>query len=270
MNIRIKDLKYLDQKGVYALYNLKNKKVYIGSTSKSFKERIIQHERDLNNQKHFNNYLQKAWNKQKVYFEFRILMITESNLEWEQKFINYYKPFKIRGYNLNKIASCPPNKLSKEVVLRRTETNKQTQKLGSYYYFKVKNEEMLLKDVPNKYLGIVNFRLRTVPWNKGIKLSEEFRNKLSIAASNREFTEEGTKRRKEAFIKISSKIAVYKEEKLLKIYNYIDDIIEDDFLKDYISEFRARRGKFLRRPNIYASCRTGKPYKGLSFQFVPS
>lgn len=48
--------------GIYKITNLVNNKVYIGS-SKNIDRRIIQHRQKLNKNKHYNSYLQRAWNK---------------------------------------------------------------------------------------------------------------------------------------------------------------------------------------------------------------
>ena len=177
-------------------------------------------------------------------------MIIEDNFKWEQKFIDNYKPFKKRGYNLNKKVSCPPSILSKETILKRTITNKETQRIASQYYYQIKNNENVLENVPKKYYNIVKYRLNTTVWNKGLIMSNEHKKKLSIAASNRNFTEEGTLKRKEAFFKLRHKIAVYKNDNLLKIYNEFKELINDEWLKEHISEFKARKGKELKYPNI--------------------
>ena len=50
-------------KGVYLIRNNVNQKIYIGSTSNSFRERWRYHENHLRINKHGNTYLQNAWNK---------------------------------------------------------------------------------------------------------------------------------------------------------------------------------------------------------------
>ena len=48
--------------GIYKIENLVNGKVYIGKTV-DFKERKKEHKLDLRLNRHYNNYLQNAWNK---------------------------------------------------------------------------------------------------------------------------------------------------------------------------------------------------------------
>lgn len=60
--------------GAYAITNLANGKVYVGGAYKSFKQRFDQHKTLLRANKHYNIYLQRAWNKHgEALFEFRIL-----------------------------------------------------------------------------------------------------------------------------------------------------------------------------------------------------
>jgi hypothetical protein len=267
MNIRLKDLKCLNQKGVYALINTKNQKVYIGSTSVSFYERLKIHEMRLRNQNHENKYLQKAWNKDKIYFEFRILLITLDNFKWEQRAIDLYQPFQKRGYNMNKIANSPPKDLSKKTILKRSSTFKATFNAAMNFYYEVKSNNLKIEDVPDKYKNIVISRLTFVPWNKGLSMDDNHKKKLSLAASNRKQTEEGLLSRRKAFKDLSKSISVYKDDVFIKDYENCDELIEDESLEQYVSEFKAKRGKKLKKPNIYQSCRTGKPYKGLNFKY---
>ena len=60
--------------GVYKIENIINKKCYIGSTTRTFKERYCNHKTKLKNNKHENEYLQRAYNKYGGNnFEFSIL-----------------------------------------------------------------------------------------------------------------------------------------------------------------------------------------------------
>jgi len=48
---------------IYKIENKVNGKVYIGQTVRDYETRMKEHEYKLNNQMHFNNHLQNAWNK---------------------------------------------------------------------------------------------------------------------------------------------------------------------------------------------------------------
>ena len=64
--------------GIYKITNLKNHKIYIGS-SNNIMRRWYEHLRDLKNQKHCNSHLQNAWNKYgENNFLFEIIEIVEN------------------------------------------------------------------------------------------------------------------------------------------------------------------------------------------------
>jgi group I intron endonuclease len=66
--------------GIYQIKNLKNNKIYIGS-SKNIKERFLQHKYNLKNNKHCNPILQNSWNKYgEENFEFIIIEIINNTL----------------------------------------------------------------------------------------------------------------------------------------------------------------------------------------------
>lgn len=88
--------------GIYTITNIKNKKVYVGSTTTSFDQRFKEHQRKLNLGKHSNYRLQKDWNKYgKSSFKFEILEIVESDICFaiEQYWINTINP----NYNLLRV-----------------------------------------------------------------------------------------------------------------------------------------------------------------------
>lgn len=92
--------------GVYKIINISNNKIYIGS-SINIKNRIKRHLNDLDKNKHYNIYLQNAWNKYgKEKFLFEILEeVVEKNMlaDREQYYIDKYNASDLNyGYNL-----CP-------------------------------------------------------------------------------------------------------------------------------------------------------------------
>ena len=89
--------------GVYLIRNKRNRKVYVGSASKSFKSRWEGHRNQLIGRRHFNKHLQAAWD---IYggdaFEFVILekCLPERCVEREQHWIDWYKAANPEyGYN---------------------------------------------------------------------------------------------------------------------------------------------------------------------------
>lgn len=92
-------------KGVYEIKNTENDKIYIGS-SKNFDARWEKHRQKLEANRHYNQYLQNAWNKYgEDTFEFNILEsgIDEENLkEKEKEYIELYGVCDDEnGYNLD-------------------------------------------------------------------------------------------------------------------------------------------------------------------------
>jgi len=95
------------QSGVYAITNLENDKIYVGST-KDFKERWYIHRRSLNLGTHYNKYLQRSWNKHgEDMFEFSILEYV-NNLDdlhlVEQFWMDKYREGGKELYNIGKYA----------------------------------------------------------------------------------------------------------------------------------------------------------------------
>lgn len=89
--------------GIYKIQNLNNGKVYIGSTT-NFQDRFKNHKNKLNRNSHFNDYLQKSWNKHGgTNFKFEILLYcSKEDLEfYEQRAIDEYNACnRSKGYNL--------------------------------------------------------------------------------------------------------------------------------------------------------------------------
>lgn len=76
MILNVSNLEDLNKKGVYKIRNIVNNKVYIGSTSVSFKGRLCNHFGQLRKNKHPNSYLQSSYNKYgEENFEISILYI---------------------------------------------------------------------------------------------------------------------------------------------------------------------------------------------------
>jgi group I intron endonuclease len=118
--------------GIYQIRNIVNDKIYVGSTSVSFKKRFKQHRNDLRKNKHRNFHLQNSWN---IYgetnFAFEILeAIFDKNiiLKEEQKYINFLLP----EYNICKIVGS-------RLGIKHTKEAKQ--KVGNVHRGKVLSQE---------------------------------------------------------------------------------------------------------------------------------
>lgn len=143
----------LDKNGIYKIVNKINNNFYIGSTANKlgFSERWKVHRRDLRNNSHCNDYLQKAWNKYgEEAFDFIIIEVCliENCIDREQYYLDSENP----QYNICKTAGSS---------------------LGRKHSI-----ETRLKISQNRNYG--------EPWNKDKKMSEESRKKMSESQKNSE------------------------------------------------------------------------------------
>ncbi len=93
--------------GIYQIRNIITNQVYIGS-SLDINQRISNHRHKLNNKKHRNQHLIRAWHKYgKESFVFEIIEKTtlshEELRKLEQTYLDKIKPY----YNISKRADCP-------------------------------------------------------------------------------------------------------------------------------------------------------------------
>lgn len=96
----------LSRTGVYVIENLIDGKKYIGSASLSFYKRKVDHWRKLRKGKHWNRYLQSAWNKHgESAFQFRVMeyCLPAHAVGVEQVYIDYYQ-----GLNPNQVYNLSP------------------------------------------------------------------------------------------------------------------------------------------------------------------
>jgi len=103
--------------GIYSITNLKNDKVYIGST-KNFERRYYYHLNDLKNNKHFNIHLQRAYNIDGEKFFIYNLVEECEDVELIKKEEYYIEKFNSCdekfGYNINSKADRPPSWFGKK------------------------------------------------------------------------------------------------------------------------------------------------------------
>ncbi len=93
--------------GIYRILNIVNGKCYVGS-AKSLRRRWWEHSSMLQNNRHHSISLQNAWNKygpDAFTFEIiELILIPELLIAREQHWMDYYKPFSHKGYNINPVA----------------------------------------------------------------------------------------------------------------------------------------------------------------------
>lgn len=118
-----------DKSGIYCIENTVNKKKYIGQ-SKHVKERWYKHKNELNNNMHYNDYLQNSWNKYGAdNFSFYVLEYCPEDLldEKEIYYIELYDTMcRDSGYNLKSGGQKTSNSYSEETRKKLSDSIKKS------------------------------------------------------------------------------------------------------------------------------------------------
>lgn len=123
------NIKIYNCSGIYAILNIINKKVYIGS-AKNLYNRYRKHKSGLNNNIHPNKHMQNSYNKYGACnFLFVIIEIVDDEnklIEKEQHWIDTYQSYNNRkGYNIRIEAQSNLGlKLSEETKIKMSEAHK--------------------------------------------------------------------------------------------------------------------------------------------------
>lgn len=179
MNYKVIEYKrpYSSKIGVYQIRNIKNNKVYIGSTSMPFSNRKQTHFATLRKSIHHSKHLQRSYNKYgESSFIFEILKICDNNsnlIKFEQIWLNKIQSYlPKKGYNILRLAnSCRGRKL----------TEKHKRKISISEKGKFISKETRLKiSIANKGNGL---------GEKRKPLSEETKRRIGNANRGRQMTE---------------------------------------------------------------------------------
>lgn len=177
----------IKKQGVYAIRNLINGKIYIGSTINSFNKRWQCHKKRLRKGNHHNEHLQASWNKYgEENFSFDIIEITSPTLcrEREGFYIDLYKTLDPKyGYNVEIVDTTGTTKRSDETKKKLSAITKQQWKDGIHSN---------------------NSKIGKSSWNKGLKC-----NNISLARRN-----------------MFSSIEVYKDDTLIATFRSVTDLDE--------------------------------------------
>lgn len=118
--------------GIYSIYNIVNKKTYIGS-SINIEKRWIFHKKDLFQNKHHNYKIQDDFNRYGIKkFSFQILEIVENKkklLETEQLYIDIFSKKRENLYNITTSAEFSNAYLFNDFLKKNKKTTKKQEKV---------------------------------------------------------------------------------------------------------------------------------------------
>lgn len=252
MRISINNQKILKLKGVYCIKNLVNNKLYVGSTTTSFKRRYLEHLRKLKINKHHNVYLNKAVIKYNIEnFEFCILEVINSSdtrlfREKEAFFINLLNSIK-KGYNFSDNTLAPP--LNLEAKKRISVSLKEKYITDDLFRIRLKGYSDKRKGIPS--------------WNKGKKCESISKARINMFDDIEVYNLDMV-----FFRKFDNPIEI---EKFSRQEN--NDLPIPSFVKIFnktANKFSKRtiKNKVVLSTNIHRAIRTNTPHKGLFFKKV--
>lgn len=257
MKIILENTDDLNKCGIYKICCTGNNKFYIGSTTKSFKQRFSQHKSKLKNNKHSCQHLQAAYNLYgKDSFEFFIVKVMDSDIEnillEESKTIQNLDACNPEiGFNMN--SDCEKSAmLCKEVSIKVSKALKEKYKEG----------------IP--HMKEFEFQKGHEPWNKGIKIED-----TSNYHTKKTITEAVLESRKVSAQKARNRsdlIEVYTEENIkLREFNSIADLVEWSATEenDLPLDFSRSKKKNLNPAKLSVALKTGEKYRGLYFKRAP-
>ncbi len=158
--------------GIYIIKCVPTEKIYIGKTIQPFQERWNSHTSQLNENKHYNEYMQRGWNKYgKDNFCFLILeefndILDEDLIKLEKYYIEYFDCKAPKGFNLTDGGDGLAGKHHSEESKKRISEKHKGKILSE------ETRERISKSRKGRYSGKNNS-------NFGKPFSEEHKRKLS-------------------------------------------------------------------------------------------
>ena len=280
----VENLENFEKFGVYKITNLKNNKIYVGSTGRSFSDRFTEHKRELNNNKHKNYYLQSSYNKWgESIFKFEILEIVKdvSTLhEVEQKYLDLLCTSKKVSYNIN-IRATGGYQFSEETYKKRGKSFSITLNKSIEYSKQIKTGEITIEDVPEKYKKLTNWYIS--PRDSSKNRTKENGYNFDHLKVPKTISEEFKRARKISALKNRENRSPY-----IEVYdtfgNYINTFRSATDIEEYSIKYPdyfpildrniiSRTGdiSYLKKQNINNCCKNiTKHYKGLQFKYTGS
>lgn len=172
--------------GIYKIENLINGKVYIGQ-SIDIEKRHIGHRSELQNQKHSNRFLQRAWNKYgEINFIFKIIEECEE-LELDEKEIFYIDKYRESGkvYNMTDGGGGSRGNILTEETKNKISQSKKNPSIETRIKLSKAAKGRIHSEESKRKLSEIL---------KGRIFSEETRLKLSETAKKRKHTDETKKK----------------------------------------------------------------------------
>ena len=159
--------------GIYGILNTRNEKIYVGQ-SRDIQSRKKSHKYTLENGRHCNIHLQRAYNKDKEFFKFRILEECLSNVlnEKEVVWINTFGGIDSNNnYNLGMVSGGEHSKETKEKMslAAKGKVKSEAHKHKISIVRKDKSyTEIYGKRAATEILKRSNSHKGKIPWNKGL------------------------------------------------------------------------------------------------------
>ena len=225
------------KQGVYAIRNMANGKMYIGSTINPFYKRWQCHKKRLKKGVHHSAHLQASWNKYgESNFSFEIVEITAPELcrEREGFYITLYKTTNPKyGYNTATVTEEGVTEVSNETKTKLSTATKQQWRMG---------------------LHSNDFKKGKPSWNKGLKCNNISKARRSMFSS----------------------VEVYKNDTLIATFRSATDLDEWTKHNElpgivYYCDKAGRpnigkRTTHILSQNIHRAVRTGLVYRGFRFK----
>lgn len=172
--------------GIYKIINIVNNKVYIGSSTDT-KTREKSHKKELRGGRHFNKYLQRAWDKYgETNFKFQVI----EELEVDKILIQHREQFWFDYYN--KITACYNVRLVVESTLGLKHSEETKKKISKINSGRIQSEETINKKRKSRegYIMSEETKEKIRQSHLGIKHTKESIEKMRQVKLGKKLSEE--------------------------------------------------------------------------------